>query len=221
MSVLDIIVTYREGLLVGLLVTLKLCLIIWSSGILLGTVLGYFGSRYREQVGSPTRVLSFVLSGVPILILLFWLHYPLQAMLRVNIDPFYTAAFAISMINIFSVADLVRTSLSDFPSQYSLAAKACGLSRRETFLKIELPIVFRQIVPSLLSLQVVMLQLTLFASLISVEEIFRVAQRINAVIYKPIEVYTALAIFFLIICLPLNGIALFLRNRYTRDISEN
>jgi His/Glu/Gln/Arg/opine family amino acid ABC transporter permease subunit len=212
--------TYKEGLLAGLLVTLKLCLIIWSSGVIVGTILGYFGSKYRSEIGAPSRVVSFILSGIPVLILLFWLHYPLQAMLQVNINPFFTAAFAFSILNIFSVADLVRSALVNFPAQYNLAARVCGLSQKETFLKIELPIIFRQIIPSLLSLQVTMLQLTLFASLISVEEIFRVAQRINAVIYKPIEVYTALAIFFLVICLPLNGIALWLKNKYTRDLSE-
>jgi len=220
MSVFDIIMTYKEGLLAGLLVTLKLCLIIWSSGVIFGTILGYFGSKYRSEIGTPSRVVSFILSGIPVLILLFWLHYPLQAMLQVVINPFFTAAFAFSILNIFSVADLVRSALVNFPAQYNLAARVCGLSEKETFLKIELPIILRQIIPSLLSLQVTMLQLTLFASLISVEEIFRVAQRINAVIYKPIEVYTALAIFFLAICLPLNGIALWLKNKYTRDLSE-
>lgn len=221
MSVLDIIVNYREGLLAGLLVTLKLSLVIWFSGIFLGTVLGYLGLKYRGEIGMPSRAISFVLSGIPALILLFWLHYPLQAILQVSINPFFTAAFALSLVNIFGVADLVRSALVNFPTQYNLAAKVCGLSQKETFLKIELPIITRQIIPSLLNLQVTMLQLTLFASLISVEEIFRVVQRINAIIYKPIEVYTALAFFFLIICLPLNGIALWLKNKYTRDISEN
>lgn len=221
MSVFDIIIKYQEGLLAGLLVTLKLCLIVWFIGILMGSFLGYLGSRYRKEVGTPSRVISFILSGIPILILLFWLHYPLQAMLQISINPFFTAAFALSIMNIFSVADLVRSALVNFPDQYSVAAKVCGLSQKETFLKIEFPIILRQIIPSILSLQVTMLQLTLFASLISVEEIFRVAQRINATIYKPIEVYTALAIFFLAICLPLNGIASWLKNKYTRDISEN
>ena len=65
-----------------------------------------------------------------------------------------------------------------------------------------------------------MLHTTLFASLISVEEIFRVAQRINAQIYKPVEIYTALGIFFLAISLPLNGLALWLPERFTRNTSE-
>lgn len=220
MSVFDIIINYREGLLAGLLVTLKLCLIIWSTGIVIGTILGYLGSKYRREVGSFSSSASFVLSGIPVLILLFWLHYPLQAVFNISINPFYTAALAISIINVFAVADLVRTALINFPEQYSLAAKVCGLTQKETFTNIELPIILRQIIPTLLSLQVNMLQLTLFASFISVEEIFRVAQRINSLIYKPIEIYTALAIFFLIICLPLQGLAVWLKHKYTRDISE-
>lgn len=220
MNIIDIIINYKEGLAAGLLVTLKLCLIIWFSGILVGTLLGYLGYRHKPEIGTPSRVMSFILSGIPVLVFLFWLHYPLQAMLGININPFYTSAIALSIINIFSIADLVRSALSNFPTEYSLAAKVCGMCPRETFLKVELPIIFRQIIPTLLNIQVYMLQLTIFASLISVEEIFRVAQRINAIIYKPIEIYSALAIFFLIICLPLNGLAIWVKNRYTRDLSE-
>jgi len=65
-----------------------------------------------------------------------------------------------------------------------------------------------------------MLQATLFASLISVEEIFRVSQRINSTIYRPVEIYTALALFFLAVCLPINLAAAYLKKRYTRDLSE-
>ena len=220
MTIFNIIFTYREGLISGLLVTLRLCLIIWSMGLSLGTLLGYASFKYKTEIGIPTRVISFVLSGIPVLVLLFWLHYPLQAMLHVVIDPFYTAAFAISIINIFAVADLVRSTLANFPAEYRLAARVCGISRQKTFLKIELPIIMRQIIPTLLNIQVNMLQLTLFASLISVEEIFRVAQRINSMIYRPVEIYTALALFFLAVCLPLNGIALWLKYQFTRDISE-
>ncbi len=220
MSVFDILINYKEGLVAGLLVTFKLCLVIWLSGIVLGIICGYFGSKYPHHIGKPSRIVSFILSGIPILILLFWLHYPLQSILHVSIDPFYTAAFSLSVINIFAVADLFRGVLDDFPSQYTVAATVCGLSKKETFFKIELPLILRQTIPSLLSLQIIMLQLSLFASLISVEEIFRVAQRINAIIYQPVEIYTALGILFLIICLPLNGCAIFLKYKYTRNISE-
>ncbi|MCB1538660.1 MAG: ABC transporter permease subunit [Rhodospirillales bacterium] len=220
MSVWDILVNYYPAFLNGLRVTLELSLIIWFSGIVLGGALGVAGSRYRLAVGLPSRAVSFILSGIPILVFLFWLHYPAQAMLNVVIDPFYTGAFTLSVINIFGVADIVRGALNDFPQQYLIAARVTGLSRRQTVLNIQLPLIFREVLPSLLLLQVMMLHTTLFTSLISVEEIFRAAQRINAQIYRPVEIYTALGVFFLMVCLPINGFALWLKARYTRDLSE-
>ena len=221
MSVLDIIITYHRGFLAGLWVTLQLSILIWGAGIIGGGALGLAASKYKTEVGIPAKIFSFFLSGVPILVFLFWLHYPIQAMFNVVINPFITAAVTLSIVNIVAVADLVRTQVDDFPKQYLTAAKVCGLSPAKTVRYIQFPIIFRQILPGLMLLQVTMLHTTLFASLISVEEIFRVAQRINSSIYKPVEIYTALGVFFLLICLPINGLALFLRAKFTRNLSEN
>jgi His/Glu/Gln/Arg/opine family amino acid ABC transporter permease subunit len=220
MSVVDIIVEYRVAFASGLFVTLQLCLIIWTAGLFFGTILGVAAHYYPTGLGAFSRVGSFVLSGLPVLVFLFWLHYPLQALLDVVIPPFTTAAAALSVLNILIISELVRGVLRDFPSQYVVAARVCGMTPGQTFRYIQFPIIFRQLLPGLLTSQVYMLQATLFASLISVEEVFRVAQRINAQVYKPVEIYTALGLFFLAICLPLNGLALWMRKRYTRDLSE-
>lgn len=220
MNVFDIIVNYHVAFLKGLAVTMQLCAIIWGCGIVIGAALGWAGAQWRVSVGLPTRVISFLLGGIPILVFLFWLHYPAQAMFNLVIDPFYTAAFTLSIINVFAVADLVRGVLMDFPGQYLIAARVTGLTRAQTIFSIQLPLILRQIIPGLLLLQITMLHTSLFASLISVEEIFRVAQRINAQIYRPVEIYTALGIFFLAVCLPVNGMAYWLRHKFTRNMSE-
>lgn len=221
MSVWGILTEYYPAFLKGLCVTLQMCLIIWGSGIVLGGALGIAGARRPLWIGMPSRGVSFFLSSIPLLVFLYWLHYPVQAIFNVVIDPFYTAALTFSMINIFGVADVVRGALQDFPRQYLIAAQVTGLSRRQTIMRIQIPLIFRQILPSLLLLQVGMLHMTLFSSLISVEEIFRVAQRINAQIYRPVEIYTALGVFFLLVCLPVNGVAFWLKQKYTRNLSEH
>jgi polar amino acid transport system permease protein len=220
MSIWDILIRYRADWLHGLWVTVKLCVLIWGIGLFAGTALGAAGARWKNTVGLASRIASFVLAGIPILVFLFWLHYPLQAYFRVVIDPFITAVVALSIVNIVLVADTIRGALNDFPQQYLAAARVCGLDSRETVLRIQLPIILRQVIPGLLSLQVTMLQTSLFASLISVDEIFRIAQRINSQVYRPVEIYTALAILFLIVCLPLHGLALWLKQRFTRNFSE-
>ncbi|HRK98133.1 MAG: ABC transporter permease subunit [Alphaproteobacteria bacterium] len=220
MSVWDILTNYYPAFLTGLSVTLKLCAIIWGSGLILGGALGLAGNKFPRGVGFPSHGVSFFLGGVPLLVFLFWLHYPVQAMFNVVIDPFYTAAFTLAIVNIFAVADIIRGALNDFPQQYLIAAKVTGLTRKQTIFKIQLPLILREVMPPLLLLQVAMLHITLFSSLISVEEIFRVAQRINAQIYRPVEIYTALGVFFLAVCLPINGLALWLKSRFTRNLSE-
>lgn len=220
MTFIDILVKYQNAFAEGLATTFRLSFTIWFFGLLGGTLLGILGTKQKTIIGIPCRLASFALSGMPILVFLFWLHYPLQALLGIVIDPFVTAAVTLSLINIFAVADVVRSVLSDFPRQYVIAGQVCGMTPIQILLYIQLPIVLRQSVPVLLMLQVNMLQATLFASLISVNEIFRVAQQINSQIYKPVEIYTALGVLFLAICLPMNGLALWLKARFTRDFSE-
>lgn len=212
---------HYDAFLQGILVSLKLALIIWGTGLLLGITIGVLSAKYSKFVGIPARLFSFLLSGIPVLVYLFWAHYPLQALLGVVIDPFITAAVVLCTVNMFSVSDLMRNQLNDFPEQYIMAAKVCGLSSRTTVMKIQLPIIMRQVIPSLLIQQVVMLHSTLFASLISVDEIFRVAQRVNSVEYKPIHIYSALAFLFLLVSLPTTGLAIWLREKYTRNLSES
>ncbi|MBY0357036.1 MAG: ABC transporter permease subunit [Candidatus Obscuribacterales bacterium] len=220
MTIADILFKYQEAFANGLATTFRLALIIWLVGLLGGTLLGILAAKWKVLVGIPSRLTSFVLSGMPILVFLFWLHYPLQSLLGVVIDPFITAAATLSIINVFAVADTIREVLSEFPQQYVTAGQVCGMEPLQILLYIQLPIVLRQSVPVLLMLQVNMLQATLFASLISVNEIFRVAQQINSQIYKPVEIYTALGILFLAICLPMNGLALWLKAKFTRNLSE-
>jgi polar amino acid transport system permease protein len=120
----------------------------------------------------------------------------------------------------FLIADVIKNVLVDFPRQFVDAGRVYGLSQRMIFYRIQLPIILRQTLPGLLLTQVVMLQATLFASLISYDEIFRIAQRVNSEVYRPVEIYTALAVFFLLLCIPLIVLAEWLRYRYTRDFSE-
>lgn len=218
-TIVQIVVQYREGLLSGLLVTLGLVVIVWLSGLIFGVLFGWYAHQ-KQSTGYSLKVLWFLISSVPILVLLFWLHFPLQEILGVVIKPFITAAAALSLVNIVFVAAIVKDALDEFPEQYSIAGKVSGLREREIFSKIKFPLIFRATIPQFLFLQVAMLQATIFASLISVEEIFRVAQRINSTIYKPIEIYTTLALFFVVICLPLNLIAYYMKSKYTRNLSE-
>ena len=148
MSVLDTLIAYHIAFLNGLRVTLELCLVIWSSGLFFGVLLGVMGANYPKTWGRFTHGMSFGFSAIPTLVLLFWLHYPAQAVFNVVIDPFYTASFALSLVNIFAVGDVMRQAVVDFPKHYMVAGRVCGLEPYDLITKIQLPILFRGISPA-------------------------------------------------------------------------
>ncbi|MCK9437502.1 MAG: ABC transporter permease subunit [Synergistaceae bacterium] len=217
----EILVTYKEGFLLGLKVTLELCLLVWSIGIILGSLLGVLSAKYDKSFfGDMTKTVSMLISGVPVIVFLYWLYYPLQQQLNIDIPPFNIAVFALSFVNISMVADLVKNAIKELPNQYYLSAKVSGLSSKTFLIKIQIPLIFKQLVGPVLLVQITMLHSSIFASLINVDDIFRQIQRINAIVYKPIELYTALALFFITITTPLTLLAKYLKKKYARDYSE-
>jgi polar amino acid transport system permease protein len=218
-GILDILRQFGPGLLRGLVVTLKLTLTIWVIGIPSGVVLAIAELQFPRSVGLLGRGLAFVITSIPVIVLLFWFYYPFQTVLGLQFEPFVTAVVTLTLVNSFSVAELIRPAIAAFPQGYVAAAKVAGLRKAVIVRRIQLPFIAREVLPGVLFLQVVMLQATIFASLISLEEIFRITQQINAQIYRPVQVYSALAIFFLAICLPLNLIALLLQRRFRIRLS--
>lgn len=217
-DILSLILKYKGGFIGGITVTFQISILVWLFGIFLGIPLGIFAGR-KKYINILLGGVSFFLSGVPVLVFLYWLHYPAQAFLEISIDPFFTVVFMISILNIIAVGEMVKNGVINFPKQYTEVAKVCGVSNRNIFFKIQFPLIFRHILPSLLMTQVNMLHMTLFGSLISVDEIFRISQRVISLEYKAVEVYTALGIFFLLISLPINGLAIILKRKF-RNLDE-
>ena len=217
---IDIFLTYHIAFLKGAWVTVQLTLIAWMLGLSAGSLLGYAAHQFPKGFGNILLGISFVLVSIPVIVLLFWMHYPLQTLLGVVIDPFLTSAFVLSLVNTVVVAGIVRSALDNFPEQYLMVAKVYGLESLQTSLKIRLPLIIRHILPTLITAQVVIFQSTLFAGLISTEEILRVSQRINANAYKPVEIYTIVALFFLVVSALLNWLGAYLKKRYQHNLSE-
>jgi polar amino acid transport system permease protein len=210
----EILFTYRELFFQGFLTTLKLLGLIILIGVPLGTLLGILGGRYSRELGGIIKGARFVTKVIPVLVLLFWLHYPLQGLLGVVINPFWTTSIALGVINMIAIAYLVQAELQLLPISYREAGLTLGMSSGQIIRRIELPLLIRRVLPQILLIQAAMLEYTLFASLISVPELFRVSQTINSMTYQPVAIYTLLVLFFFIILAPLHLLISWIQKRY-------
>ncbi len=200
----EVLIQYKHLFLAGFLTTIKLWALIILVGVPFGILLGVIGGRYSKAVNKFVSSLKFITKVIPVLVLLFWLHYPFQALLGVVINPFWTTIIALGFVNLIAVAFIIQSELKLLPVTYSEAGRTLGMSKGQVVKHIELPILMKRVLPNISLNQATMLEYTLFASLISVPELFRVAQSINAMVYDPVAVYSLLVLFFVIILTPLH-----------------
>lgn len=211
---IQVLLQYHHLLLGGFATTLELLGCIMLIGIPFGVVFGIVGGRYNSSVGIALTQARFVTKVVPVLVFLFWLHYPLQAILGIVVNPFVTTVFALGLINMISVGHIIQVELELLPKSYREAGITLGLTKNQVIKYIELPLLIRRTAPQLLLVQASMLEYTLFASLISVPELFRVTQTINSMLYKPVAIYSLLVLFFVMILVPLHLCTNWIQKKY-------
>jgi polar amino acid transport system permease protein len=199
-----VIIRYRQALLGGALTSIELAAISWCAGLLVGTPLGIWrASHSRGTTRNGVALVSMVASSIPVMVYLLWFHYPLQAMLGIEIPPFVTAATVFACYNVLVIGEIVRGAVADLPLNLAAAARVSGVPRGVYVRYVLLPLALRAALPGYLVSQVGALHMTLFASLISVDELFRVVQSINATEYRAVSVFSVLALFYFVLSFPL------------------
>jgi ABC-type amino acid transport system permease subunit len=220
MNSFQILWQFRDAFLGGLAVTFQLVLLTAIIGTCAGIALELFCSIAGHYFRFLVDGVAFGISAIPALVILFWLYYPAQSLLHISFSPFLTALIALSLINSFVVYRITADAVREFPKQYVATAQVCGLTPLQMVRYVHTPLLLRASLPRWIDQQVVILQTSVFASLISVDEVFRAAQRINSVTYQPVIIYTAMALLFLITAGSAMYVAKLLRARFYRDFSE-
>ena len=220
MNPLVVLWEYRSAFWMGFLVTIELVLLCSIVGTVLAVLLEWLCGSFEGLARWVSNGVAFCLTAIPALVVLYWFHYPAQSLLGIVVPPFFTALLTLILINTFAIYRIVSDAIREFPKQYVATGLVCGLLRRQILWHIQVPILIRAILPRWIDQQVVILHATLLASFISVEETFRVAQRINSVVYQPVAIYTSMALIFLCSAGSAMYYANFLRKKYQRDFSE-
>lgn len=197
----------------GAIRTLELAGTSWLLGLPVGFAIAW-GAHYSNGLRQSLQVAALLIAVVPLLAILFWLHYPLQSALGVVWTPLTTTLLLFATYIAIVAGDILASEMKLLEAEYAEVALVIGLSSRQFMLRVLIRGAVERGLPRFLSLAVISVHMTMFASLIGVEELFRVTQRLNAKMLRPIELYTVMAIVYAILCLPLHLIAIALASRF-------
>lgn len=189
--------SFPKILIPGLTVTIPLTVISFSLAMVIAVaaaLVQFAGVRGWRQLA---RLYIWIFRGTPLLVQLFVVFYGLPD-LGIRMEPFPAAVLVFSLNEGAYCAETVRAALEAVPEGQLEAGYCAGMSWWQTMRRIILPQAMRTAFPPLSNSVIAMVKDTSLAANITVVEMFRAAEQINARVYEPLALYIEVGLIYLL-----------------------
>lgn len=199
----SIIWDYRWLLLQGVGVTIVFTIATVVLGLLIGLIAAS-GSLSRYSV-FRVSALTFIeiFRCTPLLVQLIWAYYALPIISGIELSPVSAALIALSCYGGSFYAEIIRGGIVSIDVGQSEASSALGMMPYQTMRRIVLPQAIRRMVPALMNQAIIQLKNTSLVSILAVPDLVYEGQMVAHDSFRPLEVYTTIAILYFIILFPL------------------
>ncbi|EPG8606391.1 amino acid ABC transporter permease [Raoultella ornithinolytica] len=200
----------------GLVFTIPITLISFSLGLLLGFIVALIRLYGPAPLKSVVRFYVWIIRGTPLLVQLFLIFYALPSV-GITLDAFPAAAIGFTLNVGAFTSEVIRATLLSVAKGQWEAAHSIGMSWGQSLRYIILPQAARVAVPPLSNTFISLVKDTSLASVITVPELFLAAQRIAAVTYQPLILYSEAALLYLLI----SSVLSYLQSRLELRLERN
>jgi polar amino acid transport system permease protein len=149
------------------------------------------------------RVWGEAVRNTPILVQLLWMYYVLPIVFGIVISAFTACVIGLSIYSSAFIAEVYRAGIQAVPRGHLEAAQVLGLSRFDSFVRIVVPQAVRTILPPLAGNFVQLIKYSSLAAVLSVADLTKRAMELNATTFRPLEIFSAVAVIYFAICWPL------------------
>jgi polar amino acid transport system permease protein len=187
----------------------------------LGLVFGLIAALAQLSKFAPLKWIAKIyvdfIRGTPLLVQIFIIYFALPALLGQRIDPFVAAVAACSINSGAYIAEIFRAGIQSIEIGQLRAGLSLGMNWNQTMRYIILPQAFKRIIPPLGNEFIAMLKDSSLVSVIGFEELTRSGQLIIAETYGSLEIWTAVALLYLIMTLTITQFVGVLERRYKKS----
>nr|WP_193757882.1 amino acid ABC transporter permease [Raoultella ornithinolytica] len=200
----------------GLVFTIPITLISFSLGLLLGFIVALIRLYGPASLKSVVRFYVWIIRGTPLLVQLFLIFYALPSV-GITLDAFPAAVIGFTLNVGAFTSEVIRATLLSVAKGQWEAAHSIGMSWGQSLRYIILPQAARVAVPPMSNTFISLVKDTSLASVITVPELFLAAQRIAAVTYQPLILYSEAALLYLLI----SSVLSYLQSRLELRLERN
>lgn len=199
----DVVAANLPFLLSGLWLTLTISAITLVASVILGMIVALADMSRFWPVRLLGQVWGEVIRNTPILVQLLWTYYVLPIVFGIEINAFFASIIGLSIYSSAFIAEVYRAGIQSVPKGHREAAQVLGLSPFDAFARIVMPQAIRTILPPLAANFVQLIKYSSLASVISVGEVTRRATELSSTTFRPLEIFSFVAVVYLAICWPL------------------
>ena len=188
--------SFPKMLIPGLTMTIPLTAIAFTFAMIIAVAAAMVQYAKIPVLTQLCRFYIWIFRGTPLLVQLFVVFYGLPD-LGIRMDPFPAAVLVFSLNEGAYCAETVRAALEAVPEGQMEAGYCAGMSYMQTMRRIILPQAMRTAFPPLSNSLIAMVKDTSLAANITVVEMFRASEQINARVYEPLALYIEVGLIYL------------------------
>lgn len=200
-------------LLLGAGVTIEITVV----SVFIGFCIGLFVGIARICKVKVLRILAAIyadcIRGTPLLVQIFLIYFALPILTEHRVEPFVAAVAACGINSGAYVSEIFRAGIQAIDVGQMEAGRSLGLSWWQTMYYVILPQAVRNILPPLGNEFIAMLKDSSLVSVIGFEELTRRGQLIIAQTYGSFEIWSTVAILYLIMTLAISRVVAMLEKK--------
>lgn len=193
---------YRGLLLSGVGYTIGFTVLCIALGLALGLLVGLGRLSRLRVVTLPLRIYVEVFRCTPVLVQLVWFYYALPVLAGIEMSASMAAVLALTLYGGAFYSEIVRGGIVSIDPGQVEAGQALGMTRAQVMRRVVLPQALRRMLPPLTNQSILQLKNTSLLSVLAVPDLLYQGQVIAHDSYRPLEVYTFIALAYLAILLP-------------------
>ena len=194
---------YRGLIEWGLVVTILYTIVTIVIGMVIGLVTGLLRLSSNKFITLPLTAYVEVFRCTPLLVQIIWFYYALPVVIGIDIPGVVAAGLVLSLYTGAFYAEIVRGGVNSIERGQWDAARSIGLRYVQMMRLVILPQAFRRMIPPFMNQSIIQLKNTSLVSTIAVADLLYEGQMITAATYRPLEVYTMVAVLYFAVLFPL------------------
>ena len=180
-------------------ILLTICCVLISNA--LGFLISLLGLAEQRLPRILYRAYVEVFRSIPPLVSIFWVYYGLPILIDVGLEPFAAGMIALSLYGSAFMAEIFRGGVQSIDRGQFEAAHTLGLGYLDTMRFVIFPQALRRALPAIGNQLVITLKMTSLVSVIGVSEVLRRGNELAVTEYRPLEIYSIVALQYLVLVL--------------------